>query len=351
MSNVSQFHSKERIQEQACLWISRMDRGLSHVEKQELTIWINQNKAHHKMLLDMAAYWDDLSVLKELSGLFPLEKAPKKANNKLYALAMAASFALFSLLSANFVIDNPFNLFSPQQDLVQTQTFKTKLGQQASFSMSDGTSIQLNTNSIVSVAYTPAHRKITLIRGEARFDVAKDKNRPFTVVAGEQSFTALGTIFNVQKDNEHTMELVVTEGKVLVAPATESLENLTKAFKHPSAEQFSGTLVISGEKASIADGKSVPVNTISLDQVQRDLAWQQGILIFDGESLEQVLLEVSRYTRTKFKISDPSITHLKVAGYFKAGDIEGLLASLDSNFNLNIIRTSDNTIHLASADF
>ena len=349
MSNVSQFHSKERIQEQACLWISRMDRGLSATEKQDLTTWINQHKIHHKILLEMASYWDDLSVLNELSGLFPLEQTPNKPN-KVYSLAIAASFALFSLLGANLIFNNSFNPFS-EQHLVQTQTFKTKLGQQASFSMSDGTSIQLNTNSIVSVAYTPEHRKITLVRGEARFDVAKDKNRPFTVTAGEQSFTALGTIFNVQKNNEQGMELVVTEGKVLITQASESLENLTEAFKHPSAEQLSGTLVISGEKATIAEGTTAPVNRISLDQVQRDLAWQQGILIFDGEPLEQVLQEVSRYTATKFKIADPSLNQLKVAGYFKAGDIEGLLASLNSNFNIDIIRTTDNTIHLASVNF
>jgi len=351
MSNVSQFHSKERIQEQACLWISRMDRGLSAVEKQELTIWINQHKIHHKTLLEMASYWDDLSVLNELSGLFPLEQSPKKSNNKVYRFAVAASFVLFSLLGTNFIVNNSYNPFNEHQHLVQTQTFKTKLGQQASFSMSDGTSIQLNTNSIVSVAYTPDHRQITLVRGEARFDVAKDKSRPFTVTAGEQSFTALGTIFNVQKNNEQGMELVVTEGKVLITQATESLENLTEAFKHPSADKFSGTLVVSGEKATITEGVTTPVNKISLDQVQRDLAWQQGILIFDGEPLEQVLQEVSRYTATKFQISDPSLNQLKVAGYFKAGDIDGLLASLNSNFNIDIIRTTDNTIHLASVNF
>ena len=96
MSNISQFHCKEHIQEQACLWISRMDRGLSTPEKNELTVWINQNKAHHNMLLDMATYWDDMSVLNELSGLFPLEKSPKKQKNKFAALAMAASLVIFS---------------------------------------------------------------------------------------------------------------------------------------------------------------------------------------------------------------------------------------------------------------
>ncbi|MCJ8321211.1 MAG: FecR domain-containing protein [Colwellia sp.] len=350
MSNISQFHSKQRIQEQACLWISRMDRGLSTVEKQELTIWINQNKAHHKILLDMASYWDDLSVLNELSGLFPLEKNLQKPNNKLYAFAIAASFAVFSLLGASFLQGNSFFQFNDQQHLVQTQTFKTKIGEQASFSMSDGSSIQLNTNSIVTVDFSPLHRQLTLVRGEARFDVAKDKTRPFTVTAGEQSFTALGTIFNVQKDNKQAMELVVTEGKVLITQATESLANITKAFKSPLDEHLSGTLVISGEKSTITNNQPTRVTKISLDQVQRDLSWQQGILIFEGEPLNEVLVEVSRYTDIKFTLSDKDLAHLKVAGYFKAGDIEGLLASLHSNFNINAIHVNRNNILLASSN-
>lgn len=101
MSNVSQFYNKQDVQEQACLWISRMDRGLSISEKQDLTAWINQNKTHHNVLLEMAAYWDDLSVLNELSGLFPLENTPKKVTNKFINIAMAASIALGSFFSAN----------------------------------------------------------------------------------------------------------------------------------------------------------------------------------------------------------------------------------------------------------
>ena len=96
--------------------------------------------------------------------------------------------------------------------------------------MPDGSNIQLNTNSLVTIDFNNEQRKLILVRGEAHFDVAKDKNRPFTVVVGEKSFTALGTIFNVQKRSNNTMELVVTEGKVLVAEALKSAEQLKKSL-------------------------------------------------------------------------------------------------------------------------
>ena len=54
-----------------------MDRGLNNTEQKELVIWCNQNTVHHVTLLEIASYWDDLSVLNELSGLFPIEKINK----------------------------------------------------------------------------------------------------------------------------------------------------------------------------------------------------------------------------------------------------------------------------------
>ena len=351
MSDNNQIHHKKRIQEQACLWISRMDHGLSSTEKQELTIWINQDKSHHKMLLAMASSWDDISVLKELNGLFPIEKVPNKPRSKMFTGVIAASLLLVSLVGVNLLKSHSFLMFSEQASVVKTQTFKTRIGEQTSFTLSDGSIIQLNTNSIVTVAYTPYQRQLTLIRGEANFEVAKDKERPFTVKAGQQSFTALGTIFNVQKDNEQAMELLVTEGKVLITRAIEPLENITQAFKNPTSAHLPGSVVISGEKSVIANNQVTPASKISSDNAQRDLAWQQGILIFEGEPLDQVLNEVSRYTRTRFTLSNDELSSLKVAGYFKAGDINGLLASLNSNFNINYTRVSNNTIVLTSATY
>jgi transmembrane sensor len=349
MSNVSQFYNKQDVQEQACLWISRMDRGLSISEKQDLTAWINQNKAHHNVLLEMAAYWDDLSVLNELSGLFPLENTPKKVTNKFINIAMAASIALGSFFSANFFINHYAPSFSNEQ-IAQSQSYKTDIGKQARFVLADGTNIQLNTNSVVNVTYTEQQRKITLVRGEAYFEVAKDKTRPFTVTAGKKSFTALGTIFNVQKKSDLAMELVVTEGRVLITKASEPLETITNSFNISSIDKLPGTLVVSGEKATIEHNLTSPVKKVSLDQVQRDLAWQQGMLIFEGEPLAQALMEVGRYTETQFKITEPHLANLKVAGYFKAGDIEGLLASLESNFNITSTQGANNTIKLSLAN-
>jgi transmembrane sensor len=259
-----------------------------------------------------------------------------------------------SLLSVGYFTG--YNLPLTHQQQV-SQVFETTVGQQTRFVMPDGSNIQLNTNSLVTIDFSDEQRKLTLVRGEARFDVAKDKNRPFTVVVGEKSFTALGTIFNVQKKDNNEMELVVTEGKVLIAKAQETTDTLKETLTNynGSSEHIAlddtillpGIVVTVGEKAVITNNQTEPVEKVSLDQVEKDLAWQQGMLVFDGEPLEQALMEVSRYTNATFEIKNDEIAHLKVAGYFKAGDIDGLLASLSSNFNISFEKTMDNHITLA----
>jgi transmembrane sensor len=172
MIKVTKFNSKEEIQEQACLWISRMDRGCSAQEKKELVSWVNQSDSHSEILLKMASVWDDLSVLNELSALFPLENAVKRTHHVFRRFSIAASLLLVVLMGGSLTtdIDSLPLLSSNTKPTNEVQLFSTKLGEQASFSMSDGTIIQLNTNSIVEVAYSTRQRHISLIQGEAKFD-------------------------------------------------------------------------------------------------------------------------------------------------------------------------------------
>jgi transmembrane sensor len=350
MAIVSPFTSKDDIQEQASLWVSKMDRGLSKDEINQFQEWMKQSDFHRSSVFSLAALWDDLSVLNELSALFPLENTNTRTNNYFTKYALAASVAFILLFSSSFYFSG--TLFSPtknDQQFVELKTLKTDVGQQTRFTLTDGSRIKLNTNTLVKVSYSKKQRLLTLVRGEARFDVAKDKSRPFIVTAGKQSFTALGTIFNVQKDTDKEMELVVTEGRVLVTKSSESLINISKVLTTLSVEQLPGLLVVSGEKSMITDSRKPAAKKASFEQIQRELAWQQGMLVFNGDPLAEALTEVSRYTTAEFEIFSPELATIKVAGYFKANDIDGLLKSLHSNFNINFEKLPNNKIRLTTS--
>ena len=233
--------------------------------------------------------------------------------------------------------------------------YRTKVGEQATFVLPDSTIVQLNTNTKLEAAYMGTRRQLILNRGEGRFNVAKDASRPFTVIAGDKSFTALGTVFNVQRNTASDLELVVTEGKVMIAdPNTHvdasDFDRLKSASDNSSdIKKLKANVVISGEKALIKHSKTEPIKQLSADDVQRDLAWQHGMLIFSGEPLSEALQEVSRYTATRFELSDPELASLKVAGVFKAGDIKGLLDSLQANLSVNHQRLGEHRVSLTFA--
>ncbi|WP_440874041.1 FecR family protein [Thalassotalea sp. PLHSN55] len=340
MAKVTQFHSKDEILEQASLWVSKIDRGLTTSEQLDLTAWVEESAAHYQALMKMASLWDDLTVLEELKCLFPLSKTKTASQPVSFwrAWPIAASIMFVSVLFAALVFEfGPSSIIS-NKSISFAQTYQTPLGQQQSFSLPDGSTLQLNTNSVVMVSYTEQKRFLELVKGEANFDVAKDKSRPFVVNVGDKSFTALGTVFNIQKNSEQAIELLVTEGKVLINELSLSPDNISQLYDDTPIA-VNGVLVTSGEKAVIEDNKSKVVEKINADELGRDLAWRSGMLIFDNETLADALSEISRYNDTHFHIDSAELAQLKISGYFKAGDIEGLLLSLQYDFDVSIQRS------------
>ncbi|MBE3673673.1 FecR family protein [Pseudoalteromonas distincta] len=353
MSNVHQFNSKDLILEKSCDWISAIDRGLTDDEKEQFKLWMMQSTAHQDSIYELAQLWDELSVLNELSHLFPQRNNTKASKNKwMFSYSIAASL-FAALMVCSYLLINLENGYNQELAKVNyTKIYKTKVGEQATYVLPDGTIVQLNTNSLLEVAYSKGRRQLLLSRGEGRFNVAKDATRPFSVMAGDKSFTALGTVFNVQRSTSSDLELVVTEGKVMITDPSVAVDandfkdyqladNSTKKIR-----QINANIVTSGEKAVIEQSVTKPITQLSMNDVQRDLAWQNGMLIFNGEELSDALNEVSRYTATRFELSSAELASIKVAGVFKAGDVEGLLESLQTNFSIDHERLGEHVVTL-----
>ena len=349
MNNIRQFSSKEDIQEQACLWVSRLDRGLKSDEKVELDTWLAESNAHRQALLDAASLWDDMSVLNELSGLFPQPTARNTAKKhslpKAAVWSMAATFLVMAI-AIGVIVQRTWLNSTPEFAAV-SQKVQTGVGEQKNVTLSDGSQLHLNTNSLVTVDFTSSARNIVLLKGEAHFEVAHDKTRPFSVTAGNNTVTAVGTAFNMQYVDDNAFELVVTDGKVLVKDRFKASSSNESLFgKRPVTEE--GLLMFAGEKATVL-GKVETRESMSQDEIDDDLAWQQGMIVFKGEPLESVLLEIGRYTPVRFHISDDSLRKRRVAGYFKVGDIDGLLSALESSFNITYEKVTETSIELKLA--
>jgi transmembrane sensor len=353
MSKVHSFTSKDAIREEACLWVSRIDRNLTIEEKAELRQWVSISSTHAIELKLAAEFWDETSVLQELSSLFPLQFSDNEPKNSYWTpvLAVACS-AVFIALVLTFV-----PLTTTDQELVKTDIeqsqylFVTSIGENRSFRLPDGSVAHLNTDSKLSIDYTTTARRLNLLKGEAHFDVTHDADRPFSVEADTLNVTAIGTAFNIALGGDD-IELLVTDGKVLVTEQNVDLSRDDVELLKTPSNNTAHLIMSSGEKASLTSHQVKTVTfeaeKMSLADVQKELAWQQGMLVFQGERLIDVLEEIKRYNNINFDLSDQSLSDIQVAGYFKAGDIDGLINTLESNFNIQYERIEPNRIKLSS---
>ncbi|TPV61822.1 DUF4974 domain-containing protein [Aestuariibacter sp. GS-14] len=349
MSNISQFNSKETIQAKACEWVAAIDRGISAEETVQLQHWLAANPSNQKMLFDMASLWDDMSVMHALQGLVtyqPRKKVRTASSRKWLAAAALIAVSVTGALSWNMLPS-----IQPEEAVASvSQDSATNVGEQKTVLLADGSKVFLNTDSQIRVNFFPGFRQIELLKGEAHFDVAHDPARPFTVFAGDSSVTAVGTAFNMEYTQGKAFELVVTEGKVRVSQQTVS-DATTSAQRNraPLPIELEGVMVFAGEQALI--NKSVSARTaLTQSEIAQSLAWQDGQIVFTGQELTKALDEISRYTRVKFVIDDKRIVDTRIAGYFRVGDINGLLAALQNSFDIQSYKDSEQNIHLHRAD-
>ena len=330
-------------------WIAKLDRNLTPDEQQALQLWLAQSAQHRATLLEVAALWDKMDTLQRLADLFPqAEKQAKPRWQQVQHWGLAASVAVVASL---LTLWSQPGLLTPSAPaisaIVSTQSsYQTRIGETNTIELPDQSKLILNTNSFVVVKYSAKARIIELQRGEILIDVAHDTHRPLSVLAGGKIIQAVGTAFNVQV-HDSQVELIVTDGKVRVETAIAEMI----ADEHRLATRLpeSALAISKGEKVALDATGQQEEKVLKIDAVDiaASLSWRSGNLIFRGESLADAVAEISRYTDIQFELADDAkLKDIHVAGMFKTGDVNGLLAVFKSNFNISHERLSRDKILL-----
>lgn len=360
MNNVHQIdqHSKlkqgaadEQRLDEASTWIAKLDRSLSDQEKTALQAWLALTPDNVAVLFEVAQLWDKMDDLSRLSDLFPKNTANK---SKMPAWLGAIAASIIFAVTIGIYQSGLYEPFLEQTDLspivALQRSYQTNVGESNTINLPDNSKIVLNTNSFVQVKYTQNARIIDLQRGEIHINVAHDSTRPLSVIAGGKVIQAVGTAFNVEVRSE-LVELIVTDGKVLVAQKqtfTTNNDFIAMTKKSPK----SAIAISKGEKIELNLSGKIQEKVTKVDAVDiaTSLSWQQGNLVFRGESLADTMAEISRYTNIEFELSDDEkLRQVRVAGMFKTGDVTGLLDVLSRNFNISYTKIANNKIVLQYA--
>jgi transmembrane sensor len=180
-------------------------------------------------------------------------------------------------------------------------TYATAIGGRRTLTLPDGTTIELNTNSVVQIADDLTERKVWLVKGEAYFQVNHDPLHPFTVYARDHKITDLGTKFIVRQSGDR-VEVALLEGRA-------QFETIGAGNAPQSTELSPGEI-------AFATGDSMSVTTKPVSAMANDISWRKGILVFDDTTLGEAVAEFNRYNAEKIVLRNPSLAKLRVNGTF-----------------------------------
>jgi len=313
-----------RIRNQAAWWVMELhgpDRD--PVLEEKVRRWIAKDPRHAAALELATDAWQGSGHLHGERPRPPLASLLTRTRRRPSALAAAGMAAVCAGIMVAVL-------------LLRDNVLVTGPGEQRTVELSDGTQVSLNANSRIVVQYDDRVRKVVLSKGEALFNVIKHQPRPFIVVIGNRKVVAMGTAFEVRREDPSGFAFAVTlvEGRIAIEPISwpdalpsESLSGL-KLLKPGERLRFDG---VSTEK------KDSPA-------IERVTAWQRGQLIFEDSSLGDATAEFNRYGSHKLSIDGPNLSKLRVGGVFKISDPSSFAQAMASTFHLRIVDHGDTIV-------
>lgn len=301
MDDGQELNREDQLFDEANRWFFRLQaEDVSPEQKQDFARWLAETPAHAKA-------WDDVHAL--MHALQAPARASYNASvgekrrlqysrrvgtrqpargSRIASRWVTASLALIFGLAA--YMQGPILLDRWRADYV------TVAGQRETILLADGTRVELNTDTAIKADITTADRRVTVLRGEAFFEIAKDP-RPFVVSTRDGEARDIGTAFRVEKGD--TVSTVTVESGIVDVRAKPA--------------QPTGVRVTAGQTVDYGNnGVSAP----RMADLDKELAWRRGQVVFRQETLSDVVAKLNRYQAGRIFIVNPWIADELVSGAF-----------------------------------
>ena len=287
---------KRTLVAEAAAWLARLHSDeRTGQDEAAFRAWLAEDEEHAAAFLHVTAVWEASASVEALPE--PQPSRLRKPSRRAVLVGSLAVLAAGAGGAGAWLLSGP-------------KTYATRVGEQRRVALEDGSSILLDTNSAVRVRMSADRREIELMKGRAHFDVAKDSLRPFLVRAGRQQVIALGTAFDVDREDGHTT-IVLLEGQVAVRP----LDRLSASPERIMAP--GDRLMFRRDELARSDRPDLAAMS----------AWQSGRLIFAQETLLAAAREFNRYNKRQLIIADPALAAMQVSGVYDVDNPEGFARS------------------------
>ncbi|MFA5632155.1 MAG: FecR domain-containing protein [Porticoccaceae bacterium] len=357
-------NDKLSIQEQAAQWLIELQDTNPALQK-SFALWLRESPRHVEEFLFINALWHELDNIEahssaELEILVaeaqemhassnvvelhtdrqsldenpPLDTRPARKYHRPFVAAATVMLCVSLVIAWQWL-----------PAFMGNDTYSTMLGEQRTVRLKDGSLVHLNTNTKVETHFSFKGRDITLLDGEALFDVAKDPDRPFRVRSNKNIIQAIGTQFNVYQHGDVT-KVAVIEGIVGIDPDRKLQPQHQQSVDLSSHSAVKVSVdparLVAGQEAALGPNGEV-LSLIETD-VRNAIAWRTRRLVFQSQSLSEVAAQFNRYNRLQIRIEGDELAAKRLTGTFNADDPKTLIRFLAAGQDLQVDRSGNNVV-------
>lgn len=320
---------REAVRQAAALWVVRLDDpSCSEADRAAFEAWRDESFEHEAAYEREAVAWARLDRARALRPGLQRPDADLLApatKPSLTALARSPwARGLTATAAAALIVAGGLSFGT-------STAYATAIGERRVVVLDDNSRIELNTNSKVVVRFKRGVREVKLVKGEALFDAAPDA-RPFVVKAADAVIAADGSAQLAVRLRADGAAVTVKKGAVNVDPVRAEAKD---------------DMRLSAGVAAIYDSRGTRTRAVSEAEIDRGLAWRQGAIALNGQSLAQAVAEFNRYNHRQIRIADPSIASLRLAGYFQTTEPTSFVSAVTSAFPVRASQGEDGAIRLS----
>jgi ferric-dicitrate binding protein FerR (iron transport regulator) len=330
MNNIEKFTDKEWEDLSSLLSEEKNDnkdllsRFMAEDSHNTIKQWKELREMNSDKEIDVDKAWNNLYSRLSENGL--ITKAPVVRRSFTVTAYFRIAAMVLLLLGIGSVL-----LYLNDKDVLSRKTIVATTDNQKNLQVTlpDGSNIFLNRNTRLSYRENfGRHGRNVILSGEAFFKITPDEKNPFVIDAGEARIKVLGTSFNVITSNsDSAVEVFVKTGKVMVSD-NEGTKNL---------------ILDPGFIGKIDSGSSEK----SLNDDPNYLAWNTGVLIYDGQTLDVVIRDLKKVYNMDIIVNDPKILEntWTTNGPVDNETQETIIRLICGSFNLNYTKDG-NVYHL-----
>lgn len=275
--------------------------NFSKEEKEYLKQWLDEEPAHMTIFLNERKLYNITTLNSSVSLLQEMKNSSNSSVVKSSLFRFLKIAAIFLLAFTSYYLIDKTKNSKNTETIVAYQTITLPFGQRVNLDLPDGSKIWLNSGATIKypVSFNDKVREV-ILSGEAYFEVARNENLPFRVLAEGHTIEVLGTKFNVNAVDS-IFETALFEGAV-------------KVFNPLSPEKY---VELTPNTTVYYEGGDLHVKPLTY---QEKYSWRDGLLCFDKEAFSQIMRVFERSYGCKIIVENKNVGQYLYTGKFVQTD-------------------------------